>query len=199
MCSDDAALERSSRVGEAAVVALSAAAEIVAAPRIRRLGRGDLPAVERHLLALGPADRRKRFLSPADDDAIARYVSRLDPGRAVLVGAAGPDGRLAGIAEAHPVVDAPRAVEVAVSVHPYHRREGLGRRLVGRALLLAFAGGAEAAVFHFAPENRALAGLAGTLGARFPAPGRALLLARALRADDGGAPDATAGALELAA
>ena len=52
----------------------------------RRLGRGDLPEVERLLLALGPADRRKRFLSPASDDAIARYAAQLDPGRAVLVG-----------------------------------------------------------------------------------------------------------------
>jgi RimJ/RimL family protein N-acetyltransferase len=179
------------------VVALTGAAAIAAAPAILRLGRGDLPEVERHLLALGPADRRKRFLSPADDGAIARYVERLDPDRAVLVGAAGPDGRLVGIAEAHPIVDAPRTVEAAVSVHPYHRREGLGRRLLARALSLAFAEGAEAAVFLFAPENRAIAGLASALGARFPAPGRALLLAGAART--GTAPlESEADALELA-
>ena len=148
---------------------------------LRRLGRRDLAAVERHLLSLGPADRRKRFLRPADDGAISGYVSRLDPGRVVLVGAVDrDDGRMAGIAEAHPVVDAPRTVEVAVSVHPYHRREGLGRRLVARAVSTAFAEGAEAAVFHFAPANLALAGLVRALGARFPAPGRALLLAGAL-------------------
>ncbi len=70
---------------------------------------------------------------------------------------------------------------------------------MGRALLLAFAGGAEAAVFLFAPENRDIARLAAALGARFPAPSRALLLAGALRADDGASSDATAGALELAA
>jgi ribosomal protein S18 acetylase RimI-like enzyme len=180
------------------MVALSAAVATAAAPSIRRLGRGDMPEVERHLLALGPADRRKRFLSPAEDGFIARYAAGLDPDRAVLVGAAAPDGRLVGIAEAHPVVDAPRTVEAAVSVHPYHRREGLGRRLVARALSIAFAGGAEAAVFLFAPENRAVAGLAGALGARLPAPGHALLLAGALRAGTA-APHAAAGALELAA
>jgi GNAT superfamily N-acetyltransferase len=182
------------------MVALSAAAAAAAAaaPSIRRLGRGDMPEVERHLLALGPADRRKRFLSPADDGAIARYVAGIDPGRAVVVGAMDPDGGLAGIAEAHPVVDAPRTVEVAVSVHPYHRRGGLGRRLVARAVALASAEGAEAAVFLFAPENRAVAGLARALGARFPAPGRALLLTGALRAGSA-APSATAEALELAA
>lgn len=164
------------------MVALSAAAADDAALAVRRLARRDMPEVERHLLALGPADRRKRFLSPADDGAIARYAAGLDPGRAVLVGAADPVGRLVGIAEAHPVVDAPRTVEAAVSVHPYHRREGLGRHLVALAVSLAFAEGAEAAVFLFAPENRAVAGLAGALGARFPAPGRAVLLAGALRA-----------------
>jgi ribosomal protein S18 acetylase RimI-like enzyme len=146
-----------------------------AAPAVRRLGRRDLPEVQRHLLALGSADRRKRFLSPADDGAIAGYVARLDPGRTVLVGAADADGRLIGIAEAHPVVDAPRTVEVAVSVHPYHRRDGLGRRLAARAVALAFAEGAEAAVFLFAPENRAVAGLAASLGGRLTAMGCAVL------------------------
>ena len=180
------------------MVALTAAATIVAAPAILRLGRDDLPEVERHLLALGPADRRKRFLAPADDRAVARYVEQLDPDRTFLVGAASPEGRLVGIAEAHPVVNAPRTVQAAVSVHPYHRREGLGRRLLARALTLAFAEGAEAAEFQFAPENRAIAGLASTLGARFPAPGRALLLAGSARVGTA-TPGRKADALELAA
>ena len=152
-----------------------------AAHAIRRLGRHDLPAVERHLLSLGPADRRKRFLSPFDDGAIARYVGRMDAGRAVLVGARrrGADGQLAGIAEAHPVADASRTVEVAVSVHPYHRREGLGRRLAAEAVARAFAEGANAAVFLFAPENRAIGRRAASLGARITGLGRAVLLAEA--------------------
>jgi RimJ/RimL family protein N-acetyltransferase len=66
-------------------------------------------------------------------------------------------------------------VEVAVSVHPYHRREGLGRRLVARAMALAFAEGAEAAVLLLAPENRAIARLAGSLRARLTAMGCAIL------------------------
>jgi GNAT superfamily N-acetyltransferase len=146
---------------------------------VRRLGRGDLPAVERHLLSLGPADRRKRFGAPADDDAVAAHVSRLDPGRAVLVGAADPDGRLVGVAEALFLDGAPRpAVEVAVSVHPYHRREGLGRRLAARAVALAFAEGAEAAVSPIASANLAGFGLARSLGARCDeGAGRAVLLA----------------------
>jgi ribosomal protein S18 acetylase RimI-like enzyme len=169
------------------------AAPASAAPvAIRRLGRHDLPAVERHLLSLGPADRRKRFLSPFDDAAVARYVGRMDAERAVIVGAAaGPDGHLAGIAEAHPVADRSRMVEVAVSVHPYHRREGLGRRLVADALALAVSEGAEAAVFLFAPENRAIVRLVASLGARVTGLGRAVLLAEA--------PAAAAAALKRAA
>ena len=152
-----------------------------AAPTVRRLNRADLPEVERHLLALGPADRRKRFGAPADDDAVAAHVSRLDPGRAVLVGAAAPDGRLVGVAEARFLdgdAPAPRAMEVAVSVHPYHRREGLGRRLAARAVALAFAEGAEAAVFRFASAGIAGFGLARALGARCDeGAGRVVLLA----------------------
>jgi len=162
-------------------VAMSAAAAASndATLAVRRLGRRDLPEVERHLLALGPADRRKRFGSPADDGAVAAHVSRLDPGRAVLVGGAGPDGRLVGVAEARSLDGAPRpAVEVAVSVHPYHRREGLGRRLAARAVALAFAEGAEAAVSPIASANLAGFGLARSLGARCDeGAGRAVLLA----------------------
>jgi ribosomal protein S18 acetylase RimI-like enzyme len=159
--------------------AATAAAAGGAPLAVRRLGRRDMLAVERHLLALGPADRRKRFLSPFDNGAVARYAAGLDPGRAVLVGADGPDWQLAGIAEAHPVPGAPGRVEVAVSVHPYHRREGLGRRLVVGAVALAFAEGAEAAEFLFAPENRTVARLVFSLGARATGLGRAALLAQA--------------------
>lgn len=148
---------------------------------IRRLGRRDAPELERHLLALGPADRRKRFLSPANDAAIAGYVARIDFGRAVVVAAAAGNGRVVGVAEARPVPGAARAVEVAASVHPYHRREGLGRRLAARAVFLAFAGGAETAVFVFLPENGAAAGLVRSLGAGRPGPGRLTAPAAARR------------------
>lgn len=155
-----------------------------AAPTVRRLGRGDLPEVERHLLALGPADRRKRFLLPADDGAIVGYVARLDPERAVVVGATDAEGRLVGVSEASPAADAPRTVEVAVTVHPYHRREGIGRRLAAGAVSLAFAEGAETAVSLFAPENRAAARLAAALGARSARLDSAMLVEATLAARD---------------
>jgi GNAT superfamily N-acetyltransferase len=137
--------------------------------RIRPLGRGDLPEVERHLLAFGPADRHARFGSALGDVAVAAYARRIDPGRAVLMGAVdGPSGRLVGLAEAQPTA-APRRVEVAVSVHAPHRRRGLGRRLAGAAVAAAFGRGAEAAEFLFAPGNRPIAGLVRALGARVDA------------------------------
>jgi pimeloyl-ACP methyl ester carboxylesterase len=137
--------------------------------RIRPLGRGDLPEVERHLLAFGPVDRHARFGAAFGDAAIAAYVRGVDPARAVLVGAVdGPSGRLLGLAEAQPAA-APRRVEMAVSVHAPHRRHGLGRRLVAAAVAAAFERGAEAAEFLFAPGNRPIAGLVRALGARIDA------------------------------
>jgi GNAT superfamily N-acetyltransferase len=133
---------------------------------LRRLGPPDLPAVERHLLALGPEDRRTRFLSRFGDAAVSAYVRRIDPAVGILFGALdGPEGELLGLAEAYPT-GAPGRVEVAVSVLPPHRRHGLGRRLVGLAVAAGFAAGAEVAEFHFAPENLALARLVAALGGR---------------------------------
>jgi GNAT superfamily N-acetyltransferase len=117
---------------------------------LRRLGPPDLAAVERHLLALGPEDRRTRFLSRFGDAVISAYVRRIDPVAGILFGALdGPEGELLGLAEAYPT-GAPDRVEVAVSVLPPHRRRGLGRRLVGRAVAAGFAAGAAVAEFHLA-------------------------------------------------
>ena len=147
------------QVDEAALVTLS----------LRRLGRHDLPEVERHLLELGPADRRARFGTALSDAAIAAYAWRIDPDQAVLIGAVHePSGRILGLAEAQPA-DVSGWVELAVSVHASHQRHGLGRHLVDAALAAAFARGAEAAEFRFAPDNRPIAGLIQALGARIDA------------------------------
>jgi GNAT superfamily N-acetyltransferase len=132
--------------------------------------------VEEHLLALALEDRHARFGAGRGDAAVAAYARGLDPSRARLVG--GVDdagGRVVGLAEAHPT-ELPGAYEIAVSVHPDHRRRGLGRRLAAAAVAAAFAAGAATAEFHYAPGNRAVARLAAALGARFPSPpGRAVI------------------------
>ena len=140
-------------------------------PAIRRLGRRDLPAIEAHLLALGPTDRHARFHACLGDAAIAGYVRRIDFGRMILVGAVdGPSGRIVGLAEAHlddPL--APAVAEISVSVLESERGRGIGRRLVARAVDLAFGRGAGRAEFFFSPDNRALARLVGALGGRVQA------------------------------
>jgi ribosomal protein S18 acetylase RimI-like enzyme len=144
----------------------------IAELHVRQLGANDLPAVEGHLLALGRADRRARFLTYRPDKMIAAYARGIDPSSTVLVGAFDQSGRMVGLAEAHPT-EPPDAVEIAVSIDPAFRQRGLGQRLVARALALAFARGAQSAEFVFAPDNQALAGLVRALGGRITAPGQA--------------------------
>ena len=133
---------------------------------MRQLGTSDARAIEQHLLALAPLDRRARFFGKLTDETISAYARRLDPFRAVLIGAFDPGERLVGLAEAH-LTDAVRTVEVAVSIDPAFRRRGLGQRLVARALTAAFARGAQLAEFNFAPGNRPVVSMVRTLGGRF--------------------------------
>jgi ribosomal protein S18 acetylase RimI-like enzyme len=134
--------------------------------QLRQLGAEDLPAIERHLLGLGLRDRQSRFHGAVADTTIAAYVRRINPARSVLVGASvAPTDNIIGLAEAHPA-EAPRTVEMAVSVPPLFRHRGLGSRLVTRATELAFAHGAETAEFVFAPDNQPIVALMRGLGAR---------------------------------
>jgi ribosomal protein S18 acetylase RimI-like enzyme len=130
---------------------------------LRQLGTSDSRAIEQHLLGLAPLDRRAGKLT---DEAISAYAQRLDPSRAVLIGAFDPGERLVGLAEAHPT-DAVRTVEVAVSIDPAFRHRGLGERLVACALTAAFARGAQSAEFNFAQCNRPVVSMVRTLGGRF--------------------------------
>jgi RimJ/RimL family protein N-acetyltransferase len=133
--------------------------------RVTPLEATDLAAVERHLLALAPADRRARFLGDPSDAVIAAHARRLDPSGAIIIGAIDSSARVIGLAEAYPT-DTQRTVEVAVSVDVAFRRRGVGRCLVARVLALAFARGAESAEFVSAPDNHALARLVQGLGGR---------------------------------
>jgi hypothetical protein len=45
-----------------------------------------LRSIKQHLLALGPLNRRSRFLGNLADDAISAYTRRIDPFRVVLTG-----------------------------------------------------------------------------------------------------------------
>jgi hypothetical protein len=45
-----------------------------------------LRSIKQHLLALGPLNRRSRFLGNLADDAISAYTRQIDPFRVVLTG-----------------------------------------------------------------------------------------------------------------
>ena len=149
----------------------------VVSVQLRRLGSGDLAAIESHLLELDAVSRNSRFHCGFGDAAVAGYVRSLDDTVDVLFGAIeSRNGRMVGLAEARPA-EAPGTVELAVSVLPTHRRHGLGHELLRRAASAAFARGMTVAHLLVAPDNVAAARTAATLGARFRAPGRAVLLA----------------------
>lgn len=148
---------------------------------VRRLDGGDLAAIERHLLELDPVSRNCRFHSGFSDAAIVAYVRSLDVTTDILFGAIEEaDGRIIGLAEARPA--AWLTVDVGTSVLPTHRRRGLARELVARAIAVAFAEGVTAAEFLFDPTNTAAARTAARLGAKSNSPGRAVL--HAWLADD---------------
>ena len=133
---------------------------------VRRLGKGDLRAIGQHLLALGSADRRSRFLGNMSDEAIVAYARRLDPVWAILIGAFDSSEHLVGLAQAHPTETVGK-VELAVSIDEHLRCRGLGRRLVAKALALAFGRGVQSAEFYYAAGNRPLVALVQALGGRF--------------------------------
>jgi GNAT superfamily N-acetyltransferase len=135
---------------------------------IKTLAPRDLPAVVAHFLAFELVDRCQRFHGARSDDALAAYVSGLDLERTILIGAREVmTGRIVGLAEAH-LDDAqrPATAELSVSVLAPWRDAGLGRRLVRRALDIAFQCGARGARFHFSPDTRAMIRILKALGAR---------------------------------
>ena len=137
--------------------------------RARQLTSGDLPAIERHLLGLGPSDRHARFRGSRADEMIRAYARQLDPSRVILVGAFAPQGRLVGLAEVHP---SGTTAEAALSIDPAVRRRGLGRNLMSRAMGLAFERSVQSAEFIFSPDNHAIVRLVQSLGGQSIAIGR---------------------------
>jgi ribosomal protein S18 acetylase RimI-like enzyme len=141
--------------------------DIAEALTCRRLGEGDRRVILEHFLALGVADRQRRFHALRSDEALARYVLALDLARVALIGVLDGRGILVGLAEAHLDDPArPLEAEISVSVLEGWRRVGLGRRLVGEALACAFSRGAVRATLVFTPDNQPLVRLLRGLGAR---------------------------------
>jgi GNAT superfamily N-acetyltransferase len=147
--------------------------------KLRRLDGRDLAGIEMHLLDLDLVSRNRGFRSGFSDAAVAAYVRRLDPTTDILFGAIEVDsGRIVGLAEAHPAGTA-HTVGIGTSVLASHRRHGLARELVARAVAVALARGATAVELLFDPGNAASARIAAGMGASLRAPDRAVLRAPA--------------------
>lgn len=126
---------------------------------VRELQRLDRIALERHLTALGPQDRRLRFGIPLADSAIRSYVARIDFERDAVFGVYDDALRLAGAAHLARGGHAGHA-ELGVSVLAGHRNLGIGAALLERACLRARNWGLRTLFMHCLRENGAMLRLA---------------------------------------
>lgn len=131
--------------------------------QIRGLDRRDAPLLAAHLLRLSPEDRRTRFHGALHDDAVTAYVDRIDWRRAYVFGAI-VGTELRGVAEL--IVESDSRGEIAVSVEPDFRHDGLGRLLVIAAMLAARRLGLKQLLLTYQPGNTPMVTLARDLGAR---------------------------------
>lgn len=96
-----------------------------------RLGAVWRPAVQKHLLALGPDDRYGRFASALSDAAVTAYAEHIDFARDLCIAIVERDGRLSGLI--HLAVHG-EVAELGASVLPGWRQQGRARRLFAAAL-----------------------------------------------------------------
>lgn len=149
---------------------------------IVELGESDRPAIERHVLALGHADRVRRFRARRSDVALALYAGRIDFARTYMVGALDGPSRLVGLAETQLDHEPGRGrAGIAVSIEAPFRGMGLGRQLLALVMDEAFARGAPALEFRFAPGDPVSLRLAAALGAEIDLDAGYALLTRPAR------------------
>jgi GNAT superfamily N-acetyltransferase len=90
-----------------------------------------------HLLRLAPEDRRLRFCRAVSDHFIHRYCDQLDQSQTRLFGCF-IDGTLRGVAELVRIPESkPVSSEIALSVERAFQQQGIGGKLLEKALLLA--------------------------------------------------------------
>jgi GNAT superfamily N-acetyltransferase len=131
---------------------------------VRRLFQHDARAIEAHLLGLDADDRRLRFFRAATDTQIRAYVQGIDWDHSLILGAIRADN-VVGMAEA--LLDRsapPRHAEIAVSVDPAVRGQGLGRFLVAGVIDRAALLGVSRTNLSFLRENRPMQRIIRVLG-----------------------------------
>jgi RimJ/RimL family protein N-acetyltransferase len=137
---------------------------------VRSLARRHRYRMIVHLIALDEQDRYLRFGHAASDDQIRQYVLGIDFNRDEVLGVF--NRRLELIAVAHvayaPPTEGqspPSMAEFGVSVLPYARGRGLGRRLFDAAALHARNRGIERLFIHALSENTPMLRIAASAGA----------------------------------
>ena len=119
----------------------------------RRLSAADRGSLLRHLLALTAHDLEMRFGGALAAHALERHVERIDFATDIVLALEDAGGALLGVAQ---IMRLPRAVavaEVAFSVLPSVRGQGLGTHLVKVALCAARAQGLVRIVAQVCPRN----------------------------------------------
>jgi GNAT superfamily N-acetyltransferase len=124
---------------------------------VRELSGLERPALERHFLALGAADRRLRFGAPLNDFAVRRYVAHIEFEQHAVLGVFDDDLHLLGAAH---VARGDGHAELGISVLEGHRSAGIGGALLARAHMHARNWGVRALFMHCLTENSAMMHLA---------------------------------------
>lgn len=134
---------------------------------IRTLVADDERAFADHLLRLDLQSRRDRFNGSVDDIFVRRYARETLRGEAVLIGCFQAD-RLVGVAEMHAEDTAHgRVADVAFSVEPTERRQGMGTTLFSTIVAEARGADVDRLKITCATSNVAMRALAKKFGARF--------------------------------
>jgi GNAT superfamily N-acetyltransferase len=133
-------------------------------PLVRALYAHESHMIGDHLLRLDDIDRWLRFCYTASDAQIRDYVSRIDWGRSLIIGAV-RDEHLLGIAEVlFDRAASPRHAEIAVSVDRTARGHGLGRHLIDVAVDHASVRGVAGISLCFMRQNCAIQQIIRSLG-----------------------------------
>jgi GNAT superfamily N-acetyltransferase len=128
---------------------------------VRALSSIDRVELERHFLALDPADRRLRFGATIGDATVRAYVKRIAFDRDTVFGVADDNLRLLGVAH---LARLEGAAELGISVLKGHRLQGVGGALMARAVMRARNVGLRTLFMHCLAENEAILHLARKLG-----------------------------------
>lgn len=128
---------------------------------IRRVLSSDSSKLELLLLSLTPDDRQFRFTGTISDESISKYVAKIQWQRVCVYGMYDKRGALVGAVE---LVPSNLGTELAIQVSSDHKRRGIGRALMSRALVHAKLRGLGKLQILCSADNEAMQHLARGVG-----------------------------------